>query len=227
LKNRRPGNAGTHLFLEHDLQTKSEVPLVDQPAFRIDVGDLRESVEVQSAIGVHLHTGDIGLRIGKMGRVSHVETLSSKLKGPVFLKCDSAEKRSVQINGTRSDLLPKNSTSDNLKSSPKAFESPMITGGLTDSGGVCFLREFLRVLQIRRLLTKNLDHSRRKQRYRLAPTTLAFSSGSRSPANRVIPAFQHDFQFLTGRKASPITRQLRRFLLQGSRLVPPPGAPRK
>lgn len=102
LKNRQPGNAGIHLLLEDNLQTKPEIPLVDQPAFRIDVGNLRESVQVQGAIGIHLHTGDIGPRIGKMGRVSHVETLSSKLKGPVFLKFDSAEKRRVQINGTRS-----------------------------------------------------------------------------------------------------------------------------
>src|ERR1700677_2854155 len=93
LKNRQLGNAGIHLLLEDNLQTKPEIPLVDQPAFRIDVGNLCESVQAQGAIGIHLHTGDIGPRIGKMGRVSQVETLSSKLKGPVFLKFDSAEKR--------------------------------------------------------------------------------------------------------------------------------------
>jgi len=70
------------------------------------------------------------------------------------------------------------------------------------------------MLQIRRFLTNNLDYPLRKQRYRLAPTTLALVLGLDRRQTASFLRSNTTFQYLTGRKASPITRPLRRFLLQ-------------
>jgi len=104
-----------------------------------------------------------------------------------------------------------------INRSPRNLRIACDHRSLTHFGGVYFFHEFLQVLQVRRFLTKS----------RLPPAQSALQSGADdsgfglpvgagpgSPGNRVIPAFQRYFQYLTGLQSFPDPQTLRRFLLQ-------------
>jgi hypothetical protein len=88
---------------------------------------------------------------------------------------------------------------------------------LTHFGGVYFFHEFLRVLQVRRFLTQNLDYARRNQRYSLAQMILALVYPLVLGLDRLETASflrsNGTFQYLTGLQSFPDPQTLRRFLL--------------
>src|SRR3974377_2216137 len=81
-----------------------------------------------------------------------------------------------------------------MRRSPRNLRIACDHRGLTHFGGIHFFHEFLRVLQLRRFLTQNLDYPRRNQRYSLAQMILALVYplvlGLDRLEYRVIPAFQ-------------------------------------
>jgi hypothetical protein len=90
--------------------------------------------------------------------------------------------------------------------------------GLTHFGGVYFFHEFLRVLQVRRFLTQNLDYPRRNRRYSLSQMILALVYPLVLGLDRLETASflrsNGTFQYLTGLQNFPGPQTLRRFLLQ-------------
>ena len=55
-----------------------------------------------------------------------------------------------------------------MRRSPRNLRIACNHRGLTHFGGIYFFHEFVRVLQVRRFLTQNLDYPRRNQRYSLS-----------------------------------------------------------
>ena len=90
--------------------------------------------------------------------------------------------------------------------------------GLTHFGGIYFFHEFLRVLQVRRFLTQNLDYHRRNQRYSLSQMILALIYPLVLGLDRLETASflrsNGTFQYLTGLQSFPDPQTLRRFLIQ-------------
>src|SRR6202034_4607335 len=91
---------------------------------------------------------------------------------------------------------------------------------LTLFGGIYFFHEFLRVLQVRRFLTQNLDYHRRNQRYSLSQMILALIYPLVLGLDRLETASflrsYGTFQYLTGLQSFPDPRTLRRFLIQAA-----------
>jgi hypothetical protein len=89
---------------------------------------------------------------------------------------------------------------------------------LTHFGGVYFFHEFLRVLQVRRFLTQNLDYPRRNRRHSLSQMILALVYPQVLGLDRLETASflrsNGTFQYLTGLRNFPDPQTLRRFLLQ-------------
>lgn len=90
--------------------------------------------------------------------------------------------------------------------------------GLTHYGGTFFFHEFLRVLQIRRFLHRQLDYPRRNQRYTLPQMLLALVYPIILGLDRIETSsfLKNDstFHYLTGLPGYPDPQSLRRFLLQ-------------
>src|ERR1039458_9276893 len=60
-----------------------------------------------------------------------------------------------------------------INRSPRGLRIACNHAGLTHFGGIYFCHEFLRVLHIRQFLARNLDYSRRNQRYSVSQMILA------------------------------------------------------
>src|SRR5450432_1367585 len=105
-----------------------------------------------------------------------------------------------------------------MRRSPRNLRIACDHRGLTHFGGVYFFHEFLRVLQIRRFLTQNLDYPRRNQRYSLSQMILALVYPIVLGLDRLeTSSFLRSngtFQYLTGLPSFPDPQTLRRFLLQ-------------
>src|ERR1700686_2310823 len=103
-----------------------------------------------------------------------------------------------------------------MRRSPRNLRIACDHRGFTHFGGVYFLHEFLRVLQIRRFLTQNLDYPRRNQRYSLSQMILALVYPLVLGLDRLETAsflrFNGTFQYLTGLPSFPDPQTLRRFL---------------
>ena len=105
-----------------------------------------------------------------------------------------------------------------MRRSPRNLRIACDHRGLTHFGGVYFFHEFLRVLQVRRFLTQNLDYPRRNQRYSLSQMILALVYPLVLGLDRLETASflrsNGTFQYLTGLRNFPDPQTLRRFLLQ-------------
>ncbi len=90
--------------------------------------------------------------------------------------------------------------------------------GLTHFGGIYFFREFLRVLQFRNFLARQLTYPRRNRRYSLSQMVLALVYPLVLGLDRLETASflrsNGTFQYLTGLESFPDPQTLRRFLLQ-------------
>src|SRR2546425_6823748 len=104
-----------------------------------------------------------------------------------------------------------------MRRSPRNLRIACDHRGLTHFRGVHFIHEFLRVLQLRRFLTQNLEYPRRNQRYSLAQMILALVYPLVLGLDRLETAsflrFNGTFQYLTGLPSFPDPQTLRRFLL--------------
>jgi hypothetical protein len=104
-----------------------------------------------------------------------------------------------------------------MRRSPRNLRIACDHRGLTHFGGIHFFHEFLRVLQLRRFLTQNLDYPRRNQRYSLAQMILALVYPLVLGLDRLETASflrsNGTFQYLTGLPSFPDPQTLRRFLL--------------
>jgi hypothetical protein len=105
-----------------------------------------------------------------------------------------------------------------MRRSPRNLRIACDHRGLTHFGGVYFFHEFLRVLQVRRFLTQNLDYPRRNRRYSLSQMILALVYPLVLGLDRLETASflrsNGAFQYLTGLRNFPDPQTLRRFLLQ-------------
>jgi len=90
--------------------------------------------------------------------------------------------------------------------------------GLTHFGGIYFFHEFLRVLQLRNFLSRNLRYFRRNHRYSISQMILALVYPLVLGLDRLETASflrsNGTFQYLTGLPSFPDPQTLRRFLLQ-------------
>jgi hypothetical protein len=105
-----------------------------------------------------------------------------------------------------------------VRRSPRNLRIACDHRGLTHFGGIYFFHEFLRVLQVRRFLTQNLDYPRRNQRYSLSQMILALIYPLVLGLDRLETASflrsNGTFQYLTGLQSFPDPQTLRRFLIQ-------------
>ena len=105
-----------------------------------------------------------------------------------------------------------------MRRSPRNLRIACDHRGLTHFGGIYFFHEFLRVLQVRRFLTQNLDYPRRNQRYSLSQMILALVYPLVLGLDRLETASflrsNGTFQYFTGLQSFPDPQTLRRFLLQ-------------
>jgi hypothetical protein len=81
----------------------------------------------------------------------------------------------------------------------------------------CSFKEFTRVLQLRRFLTRHLHYPRRDQRYTISQMMLALVYPIVLGLDRLKTASllcsDRTFQYLTGRQSYPDSQSLRRFLI--------------
>jgi hypothetical protein len=104
-----------------------------------------------------------------------------------------------------------------MRRSPRNLKIACNHAGLTHFGGVYFFHEFLRVLQIRELLTRSLTYPRRNSRYSVAQMVLALVYPIVLGMDRIetssFLSSNGTFQYLTGLPTFPDPQTLRRFLL--------------
>jgi len=107
-----------------------------------------------------------------------------------------------------------------MRRSPRNVKIAFSHGGLTHYGGIFFLNEFTRLLQLRRFLTRHLHYPRRNQRYALAQMIMALIYPVILGLDRLETASllrsNGTFQYLTGLQSYPDAQSLRRFLLQAA-----------
>jgi Transposase DDE domain group 1 len=105
-----------------------------------------------------------------------------------------------------------------VRRSPRNLQIACDHRGLTHFGGVYFFHEFLQVLQLRHLLSRNLRYPRRNSRYSLSQMILALVYPLVLGLDRLETAsflrFNGTFQYLTGLPSFPDPQTLRRFLHQ-------------
>jgi Transposase DDE domain group 1 len=103
-----------------------------------------------------------------------------------------------------------------MKYSPKNIKVACDHKGLTHFGGVYFLHEFLRVLQLRHFLACHLIYPRRNSRYHLSQMIFALMYPIVLGLDRIETASflrsNGTFQYLTGLPSFPDPQTLRRFL---------------
>jgi hypothetical protein len=105
-----------------------------------------------------------------------------------------------------------------MRRSPRNVRISFSHAGLTHYGGIFFFNEFVRMLQLRRFLTRHLHYSRRNQDYSLSQMILALVYPIILGLDRLETASllrsDDTFQYLTGLGRYPHPESLRRFLLQ-------------
>jgi hypothetical protein len=104
--------------------------------------------------------------------------------------------------------------------SPRNVKIAFSHAGLTHYGGILFFNEFVRVLQLRRFLTRHLRYLRRNHDYKLSQMILALVYPIILGLDRLETASllrsNGTFQYLTGLPSYPDPQSLRRFLLQAA-----------
>lgn len=105
-----------------------------------------------------------------------------------------------------------------MRYSPRNITVACNHRGLTHFGGIYFFHEFLRVLQLRNFLARNLRYSRPNHRYSISQMILALVYPLVLGLDRLETASflrsNGTFQYLTGLPSFPDPQTLRRFLLQ-------------
>ena len=105
-----------------------------------------------------------------------------------------------------------------MRRSPRNVKIAFSHAGLTHYGGILFLSEFGRMLQLRRFLTRHLRYPRRNQDYQLSQMILSLVYPIILGLDRLETASllrsNGTFQYLTGLPCYPSPQSLRRFLLQ-------------
>src|SRR5487761_189599 len=105
-----------------------------------------------------------------------------------------------------------------MRYSPRNIRIACNHEGLTHFGGAYFFQEFLRVLQFRDFLARQLTYPRRNRRYSVAQMILALVYPIVLGLDRIETASflrsNGTFQYLTGLQSFPDPQTLRRFLLQ-------------
>src|SRR5713101_300926 len=105
-----------------------------------------------------------------------------------------------------------------MRYSPRNIEIAFSHRGLTHYGGILFFNEFIRLLQLRRFLTRHLRYPRRNQDYQLSQMILSLVYPLILGLDRLETAAllrsNGTFQYLTGLPSYPDPQSLRRFLLQ-------------
>lgn len=107
-----------------------------------------------------------------------------------------------------------------MRRSPRNVRIAFQHAGLTRYGGAFFVHEFLRVLQLRHFLARNLHWVRRNHHYSLSQMVLALAWPLILGLDRIETASllrsNGTFQYLTGLPNFPDPQTLRRFLLGAS-----------
>jgi Transposase DDE domain group 1 len=105
-----------------------------------------------------------------------------------------------------------------MRRSPRNVRIAFDDAGLTHYGGVLFLHEFTRMLQLQRFLARHLQYPRRNQDYELSQMLLALIYPIVLGLDRLETASllraNGTFQYLTGLPSYPDPQTLRRFVLQ-------------
>src|SRR5437016_919377 len=105
-----------------------------------------------------------------------------------------------------------------MRHSPRNLRIACDHKGLTHFGGVYFFHEFLRVLQLRHFLARQLRYRRQNHRYSVSQMILALVYPLVLGLDRLETASflraNGTFQYLTGLPSYPDPQSLRRFLLQ-------------
>lgn len=105
-----------------------------------------------------------------------------------------------------------------MNRSPRNLSIAFNHAGLTLYGGICFFQEFIRVLQLRRFLSRHLCYPRNHSDYSLAQMVLALIYPVLLGLDRLQTASflrgNGTFQYLTGFQSYPDPQTLRRFLWQ-------------
>jgi hypothetical protein len=105
-----------------------------------------------------------------------------------------------------------------MRRSPRNLRIACNHAGLTHFGGIYFFHEFLRVLQFRHFLARQLVYPRRNSRYTVPQMILALVYPIVLGLDRIETASflrsNGTFQYLTGLPSFPDPQTLRRFLLQ-------------
>ena len=107
-----------------------------------------------------------------------------------------------------------------MRRSPRNVKIAFSHAGLTHYGGILFLSEFSRMLQLRRFLTRHLRYPRRNHDYELSQMILSLVYPIILGLDRLETASllrsNGTFQYLTGLPSYPSPQSLRRFLLQAA-----------
>src|ERR1022692_1407041 len=107
-----------------------------------------------------------------------------------------------------------------MRYSPRNIEIAFSHAGLTHYGGILFLTEFGRMLQLRRFLTRHLRYPRGNHDYTLSQMIMALVYPIILGLDRLETASllrsNGTFQYLTGLPSYPDPQSLRRFLLQAA-----------
>ena len=103
-----------------------------------------------------------------------------------------------------------------MRRSPRHLEIACNHDGLTHFGGISFLHEFIRVLQLRDFLARHLTYPRRNSEYSVSQMLLALIYPILLGLDRIETAkllrSNGTFQYLTGLPSFPDPQTLRRFL---------------
>ena len=110
-----------------------------------------------------------------------------------------------------------------MRRSPRHLEITCNHAGLTHFGGISFLHEFIRVLQLRDFLARHLAYPRRNSDYSVSQMLLALIYPIILGLDRIETAkllrANGTFQYLTGLPSFPDPQSLRRFLRNAPALL--------
>ena len=107
-----------------------------------------------------------------------------------------------------------------MRYSPRNIEIAFGHAGLTHYGGILFFNQFVRMLQLRRFLTRHLRYPRRNHEYKLSQMILSLVYPIILGLDRLetvsLLRSNGTFQYLTGLPSYPSPQTLRRFLWQAA-----------
>jgi hypothetical protein len=107
-----------------------------------------------------------------------------------------------------------------VRYSPRNIEIAFGHAGLTHYGGILFFNQFVRMLQLRRFLTRHLRYPRRNHDYKLSQMILSLVYPIILGLDRLetvsLLRSNGTFQYLTGLPSYPSPQTLRRFLWQAA-----------